>query len=69
MEEKNTNKDTIVEDIQEKIVELELKAANDQKWYKKLGFYVAAAAGAVLAQLINNYGDQLLDIIKSVFGL
>lgn len=63
MEEKNEIKDEITQHVQEKVTVMEEKAKAETIWYKKLGFYVAAAVGAVVVQLINLYGNDVIQII------
>lgn len=60
-------KTTVTDHVQEKVSVLEEKAKVETVWYKKLGYYVAAAIGAVVVQVVNTYGDQLLEIVKGLF--
>lgn len=60
-------KTTVTDHVQEKVSVLEEKAKTETVWYKKLGYYVAAAIGAVVVQVVNTYGDQLLEIVKGLF--
>lgn len=41
-------KTTVTDHVQEKVSVLEEKAKVETVWYKKLGYYVAAAIGAVV---------------------
>lgn len=60
-------KTTVTDHVQEKVSVLEEKAKVETVWYKKLGYYVAAAIGAVVIQAVNTYGDQLLELVKGLF--
>lgn len=60
-------KTTVTDHVQEKVSVLEEKGRVESVWYKKLGYYVAAAIGAVVVQVVNTYGDQLLEIVKGLF--
>lgn len=60
-------KTTVTDHVQEKVSVLEEKAKIETVWYKKLGYYVAAAIGAVVIQVVNTYGDQLLELVKGLF--
>lgn len=51
------------EHIEAKETELKEKAAVETVWYKRVGFYVAAAVGAAVVQLMNLYGSDLVQII------
>lgn len=60
-------KTQITEHVQEKVAVMEEKAKTTTVWYKKIGYYVAAAAGAVVIQLVNLYGNEVIQAIQSAF--
>lgn len=66
MEKENGVLETqITEHVKTKVVEMETKAKTATKWYKKLGYYVAAAVGAVVIQVVNTYGNDIFQMVKT----
>lgn len=64
----NSIKQQIIVNGEEKKSELEQKAKAETKWYKKVSMYVCAGVTAIVVELINLYGDQLLDAIRTFIG-
>lgn len=64
---KNTIETKITEHVQGKVDEMVNTAKTETVWYKKLGYYVAAAIGAAVIYAVQNYGDQIVNLITSLF--
>lgn len=50
--------------IADKTAELAEKAKTEQVWYKKVGYYLAIGAGAIVMEIVNQYGTQVQQMVS-----
>lgn len=67
---KNQIETKITEHVESKVKDLVETASKQTSWYKKLGYYVAAAIGAVVVFGIQNFGPQIWEaVMNAVQGM
>lgn len=60
----------ITEHVDEKVQELVQKACQETSWYKKAGYYVAAAIGMAVLYVVQNFGPQIWEtVVNNLSGL
>lgn len=57
-------KDKVQTHIADKTADIADKAKAEQVWYKKLGYYLAIGVGAVVMELVNQYGTQVQQMVS-----
>lgn len=68
MSNKKAIETKITEHVDEKVQELVQKAKVETTWYKKVGYYVAAAVGAVVLYAVDHFGAQVWDAVMNTFS-
>lgn len=67
---KNQIETKITEHVEGKVKDLVETASKETSWYKKLGYYVAAAVGAVVVFTVQNFGPQIWEtVMNTVQGM
>lgn len=57
-------KDKVQTHIADKTADIAEKAKTEQVWWKKLGYYIAIGAGAIVMELVNQYGTQVQQMVS-----